>query len=143
MTDGYAASTPKDLDVKPTALGLLMDAIGPTGELVRAYASKDDEGDDWLESWFLNRTQIHCASVIPEDEQVVPIKLEATHAPQLGQRPGLRLVSIRPHYFRGFKALPESIDLTGTLIVIEGKNSSGKTSLAETLEFLFRGSLSR
>ncbi len=143
MTDGNAAGTPKDLDVKPTALGLLMDAKGPAGDLVRAYVSKDDEGDDWLESWFLNRTQLHCAPAIPEDDQVVPMELKATHAPQLGQRPGLRLVSIRPHYFRGFKALPEPIDLSGTLIVIEGKNSSGKTSLAEALEFLFRGSLSR
>jgi DNA repair exonuclease SbcCD ATPase subunit len=48
-----------------------------------------------------------------------------------------------PHYFRGFKALADPINLTGSLIVIEGKNSSGKTSLAEALEFLFRGSLSR
>ena len=143
MTDGYPASTPKDLDVKPTALGLLMDATGAAGELVRAYALKDDEEDDWLGSWFSKRTQLHCASIISEEEQIVPIELEATHAPQLGQRLGLRLVSIRPHYFRGFKSLPEPIDLTGTLIVIEGKNSSGKTSLAEALEFLFRGSLSR
>ena len=143
MTNGYGASTPKDLDVKPTALNLLMDAIGAAGALVRAYASKDDEGDDWLESWFFQRTQLHCTSVIPGDEQVVPIELEATHVPQVGQRLGLRLVSVRPHYFRGFKALPDPIDLTGTLIVIEGKNSSGKTSLAEALEFLFQGSLSR
>ena len=143
VTEGYEASTPKNSDVKPTALGLLMDAKGGAGKLVRAYASKDDEEDDWLESWFLNRTQLHCASHIPEGEQVVPIELEATHAPKLGQRPGLRLVSIRPHYFRGYKALLGPIDLTGSLIVIEGKNSSGKTSLAEALEFLFRGSLSR
>ena len=143
MENGNAAGTHKDLDVNPTALGMLLDAIGAVGGLVRAYASKDDAGDDWLEWWFLNRTQLHCAAVIPEDEQVVPIALEATHVPQLSQRPGLSLVSIRPHYFRGFKALLDPIDVTGTLIVIEGKNSSGKTSLAEALEFLFRGSLSR
>ena len=143
MKNGNAASKPKNSDVNPTALGLLMDAKGGAGKLVQAYASKDDEEDDWLESWFLNRTQLHCASLIPEDQQVVPIDLEATHAPKLRQRPGLRLVSVRPHYFRGYKALPGSIDLTGRLIVIEGKNSSGKTSLAEALEFLFRGSLSR
>ena len=93
--------------------------------------------------WFSKRTQLHFSSSIPEDEQVVPITLESTHVPQLRQRPSLSLVSIRPHYFRGFKALPEPIDLSGALIVIEGKNSSGKTSLAEGLEFLFRGSLSR
>ena len=97
MKNGNAASTPKDLDVKPTALSMLLDAIGAVGGLVRAYASKDDAGDDWLEWWFLKRTQLHCAAVIPEDEQVVPIALEATHVPQLSQRPGLSLVSIRPH----------------------------------------------
>ena len=143
MKNENVASTPKDLDVKPTALGMLLDAIGAVGGLVRAYGSKDDAGDDWLESWFLKRTQLHCDSVIPEDEEVVPIALEAARVPQLSQRPGLSLVSIRPHYFRGFKALPAPIDLTGSLIVIEGKNSSGKTSLAEALEFLFQGSLSR
>ena len=143
MEDGNSASTPKDLDVRPTALGLLLDAKGAVGGLVRAYASKDDAGDDWLDPWFLKRTQFKCDSAISEDDQVVPITVETTDVPLVSQRPGLSLVSIRPHYFRGFKALPDPIDLTGTLIVIEGKNSTGKTSLAEALEFLFRGSLSR
>ena len=143
MENVNAVITSKNLDVKPTALGMLLDAKGAAGGLVQAYTTRDDAGDDWLESWFSKRTQLHCASVIPEDEQVVPIVLEATQIPQLSQRPGLSLVSIRPHYFRGFKALPDPIDVTGALIVIEGKNSSGKTSLAEALEFLFRGSLSR
>ena len=143
MKNGSAASTPMDLDVRPTALSMLLDAMGAVGGLVRAYTTRDDSGDEWLESWFLRRIQLHCASSIPQDEQVVPITLEATRVPQLSQRPGLSLVSIRPHYFRGFKALSGPIDLTGDLIVIEGKNSSGKTSLAEALEFLFQGSLSR
>ena len=82
-----------------------MDAKGAAGKLVRAYASKNNEGDDWLESWFSKRTQLRCTSVISEEEQVVPVEVEGTQAPQFDQRPGLRLVSIRPHYFRGFKAL--------------------------------------
>ena len=143
MKHGIPPSTPKKLVVKPTALGILLDAEGAVGGLVRAYTTRDDSGEEWLESWFIRRTQLHLASSIPEDEQVVPITLEPTHVPQVSQRPGLGLVSIRPHYFRGFKALPDPIALTGALIVIEGKNSSGKTSLAEALEFLFRGSLSR
>ena len=143
MKHGVAASTPKKLDVKPTALGIVLDAKGAIGGLARAYTTRDDSGEEWLDSWFIRRTQLHSASTIPEDEQVVPITLAPTHVPQLSQRPGLSLVSIRPHYFRGFKALPNPIALTGALIVIEGKNSSGKTSLAEALEFLFRGSLSR
>ena len=31
MKNGNPASTPKDLDVKPTALGMLLDAIGAVG----------------------------------------------------------------------------------------------------------------
>ena len=143
MTGGIAASTPKKLEVKPTALGILLDAQGAIGGLARAYTTRDDSGEEWLESWFTRRTQLHFAASIPEDELIVPPKLPPTNVPQLSQRTGLRLVSIRPHYFRGFKALPDPIAFTGALIVIEGKNSSGKTSLAEALEFLFRGSLSR
>ena len=143
MKNGIGASIPKKLDVKPTALGIALGAKGAIGGLARAYTTRDDSGEEWLESWFTRRTQLHFASSIPEDEQIVPITLAPTHVPQLSQRPGLSLVSIRPHYFRGFKALPDPIALTGALIVIEGKNSSGKTSLAEALEFLFQGSLSR
>ena len=143
MKHGIAASTPKKLEVKPTALGILLDAQGAIGGLARAYTTRDDSGEEWLESWFTRRTQLHFAPSIPEDEPIVPLTLPPTHVLQLSQRPGLRLVSLRPNYFRGFKALPAPISLTGTLIVIEGKNSSGKTSLAEALEFLFRGSLSR
>ena len=143
MNNVSADSASKNSDVRPTALGTLLDATGAVGSLVRGYTARGDTGDQWLDSWFLGRTRLHCDTSIPEDEQFVPIALEATHVPQLSQRPGLRLVSIRPHYFRGFKDLPGAIDLTGDLIVIEGKNSTGKTSLAEALEFLFRGSLSR
>ena len=143
MKNGNGASTTKDLVVKPNALGMILNARGAAGGLARAYTTRDHSGDDWLESWFLRRTELHCASNIPEVEEIVPITFEANDVPQLSQRPGLSLVSIRPHYFRGFKTLPVPIDLTGNLIVIEGKNSSGKTSLAEALEFLFGGSLSR
>ena len=143
MTGEIAASTPKELEVKPTALGILLDAQGAIGGLARAYTTRDDSGEEWLESWFTRRTQGHFAASIPEDEPIVPLTLPPTNVLQLSQRTGLRLVSIRPHYFRGFKALPDPIAFTGALIVIEGKNSSGKTSLAEALEFLFRGSLSR
>ena len=143
MNFEHAASGPKDLDVHPTALGMLQDAEGAVGGLVRAYTARVESGDEWLESWFTERTQLHSSSVIPQDEQIVPIDLEANRVSPPSQRPGLSLVSLKPHYFRGFKALPDPIDLTGNLVVIEGKNSSGKTSLAEALEFLFRGSLSR
>ena len=143
MKNGSAVNASEDPDVKPTALGMLLDATGAVGGLVRAYTASDDMEDEWLDSWFLKRTQLHRDSSIPEDEQFVPITLETTHVPLLNRRLNLRLVSIKPHYFRGFKDIQGPIDLKGDLIVIEGNNSSGKTSLAEALEFLFLGSLSR
>ena len=126
MKNGYTASMPKN-KIKTTALDMLNDTVGAVGGLVRAYVSKEEVKDDWLESWFLKRTQLHCVSVFPQDELIVPIELDSTHTQPLSQQSGLHLISIRPHYFRGFKALSDPIDLAGNLVVIEGKNSSGKT----------------
>ena len=106
MKHGIAASTPKKLEVKPTALGILLDAQGAIGGLARAYTTRDDSGEDWLESWFTRRTQLHFASSISEDEPIVPLTLPPTHVLQLSQRTGLCLVSIRPHYFRASKRSP-------------------------------------
>ena len=39
--------------------------------------------------------------------------------------------------------MPHPVDLSDDFIVMEGRNSSGKTSLAEALEWLFTGALSR
>ena len=50
---------------------------------------------------------------------------------------------MQPHYFRGFSQVNQPVALDGDLIVIDGRNSSGKTSLAEALEWLFTGALSR
>jgi hypothetical protein len=50
---------------------------------------------------------------------------------------------MQAHYFRGFRAQPQPIELDTDLVVVEGRNSSGKTSLAEAFEWLFTGHLSR
>jgi hypothetical protein len=55
----------------------------------------------------------------------------------------VRLVSVWPHYFRGFLAVEAPVNLSGQLVVIYGRNSMGKTSLAEALEWLFTGTLAR
>ncbi|MBL0347275.1 MAG: AAA family ATPase [Anaerolineales bacterium] len=39
--------------------------------------------------------------------------------------------------------MSDPINLTGKLIVIDGRNSSGKTSLAEAFEWLLSGQLIR
>ncbi len=143
MKNGNATCTREELGFRSTALGLLQDVTGAVGELVRVYTTDGANKDGWLDSWLLRRTRLHYDGNISEDEQIVSVTSTVTGASTLPKRPGLRLVSITPHYFRGFKNLPNAIDLTGGLVVFEGKNSSGKTSLAEAIEFLFTGSLSR
>jgi DNA repair exonuclease SbcCD ATPase subunit len=55
----------------------------------------------------------------------------------------VRLVSVHPHYFRGFRIVPEPVRFSADLTVVEGRNSSGKTSLSEALEWALTGALSR
>ena len=49
-------------DVKPNALGILMEAEGAVGGVVQAYTNRDETEEGWLESWFLRRTGFHYAS---------------------------------------------------------------------------------
>jgi AAA15 family ATPase/GTPase len=51
--------------------------------------------------------------------------------------------SIFPYYFCDFKDIEYSIRLDSKIIIIEGRNSQGKTSLGESIEWLFTGKLSR
>lgn len=54
----------------------------------------------------------------------------------------MRLIRIRPHYFRAFGD-SEWINLNSDLVVIYGPNGFGKTSLAEALEWLLYGKTHR
>lgn len=120
----------------------------PLGDLVRAYPGSLSAaaGSVWLDQWFARQ----CANESP-DLQTVPepagilsdelkTQLTATGAQVITR---LTLCNVRPHHFRGFRALDQSIDLSGKLVVVEGRNSAGKTSLAEALEWLFTGQLQR
>src|SRR5690606_1306805 len=55
----------------------------------------------------------------------------------------VRLLTVQPNYFRGFRALSGPVSVAGRLVVLFGRNSGGKTSLAEALEWLLTGALAR
>ena len=55
----------------------------------------------------------------------------------------VRFLSIRPYYFRGFQQLERPINLNADLVTVDGRNSSGKTSLAEAIEWLLSGNIQR
>jgi energy-coupling factor transporter ATP-binding protein EcfA2/uncharacterized protein (UPF0212 family) len=112
--------------------------------LVRGYPGAQELEDvTWLETWFGNRANKHFTGTLATDDeiQLLPAPPAPTEALPLAQP--VRLVSIEPHFFRGFRNVTQPIRLDGDLVVIDGRNTSGKTSLAEALEWLFTGYLSR
>ena len=126
------------------ALSRLSQHQGAGGDLVRAFLGRQDEEDrKWLETWFQSRCEKHFAESLADSENSlgfdhIPVHVGAT---PLGH--SVKLKSVQAHYFRGFRKGHDRIDMGEEFIVIEGRNSSGKTSLAEALEWLFSGSLSR
>lgn len=133
---------------------LLLSALGSidsqVGKFVRAFPGSGGIAADggWLDRWFA----AECVS--DGDDQakngkalVAPdVKAELTQllsASGVTVTKRLSLKSLRPQHFRGYRLLEETLDLSGTLVVIEGRNSAGKTSLAEALEWLFTGQLQR
>jgi DNA repair exonuclease SbcCD ATPase subunit len=120
----------------------------PIGSLISAFPGSYEAANDsgWIDNWFLELTTAIAEGRTPE----LPT-LSATSAPvavidALAKRASeheLRLLSLTPHFFRGFRGGTTSIDIKESLVVVEGLNSSGKTSVSEALEWLFTGGLSR
>jgi len=126
------------------ALSLLTKVPGAIGNFVRIYPGiQTSDETEWLETWFRERTNKYFNEIAPSlDEIQAPALSPAPAQGELLAQP-IRLVSVQPHYFRGFRETPQPIRLDGDLVVIDGRNTSGKTSLAEALEWLFTGCLSR
>ncbi|GAI86597.1 unnamed protein product, partial [marine sediment metagenome] len=115
---------------------------GTLGGFVHAYPSSQSEDDSWLDSWFITRTNGHFNQTISPDDKILVHKTFPTVTQGMLAEP-IRLKSVEPHYFRGFREIQQPINFNGNLVVFEGRNSTGKTSLAESLEWLFTGRLSR
>lgn len=126
------------------ALSFLANMPGALGDLVRSYPGvRESDDQHWLDQWFRSRTRCHYEGSLSSEDAVCPLDQTTVHVPSTTVARPVRIVSVQPHYFRGFREVPQPIPVKGELVVIDGRNSSGKTSLAEALEWLFAGSLSR
>ena len=112
--------------------------------MARQYPGITSASDsNWLDDWFLSRTRAHFGDSISDSEPIVqPVDL-GFQTPSPDSALSARLATIHPHYFRGFRKLHGAIDVSAQLVVIDGRNSSGKTSLGEAIEWLLTGVLSR
>lgn len=120
---------------------------GLVGKFVQNYPGTGDQTTQgWLDNWFDERTKYYFkhTSRNVSDEIQVDDSLDAlpVSSDTIVMKP-VRLVSIQPYYFRGFRNLSAPVILTGNLIVIDGRNSSGKTSITEAIEWLLTGELLR
>ena len=126
------------------ALSYLSKHQGAEGEITRAFLSKGDTDDSkWLETWFRTRIEREFAEPISDSSTISSQLQLPSQNGAAPPTPPIKLKSLQAYYFRGFREELGPVDMGGDLIVIEGRNSSGKTSLAEALEWLFSGSLSR
>ena len=126
------------------ALSYLSRDDGAAGDLVRGFPGRRvSEDGNWLEAWFRERIQKHFSGPIPESDTKMTFGPPPDQLGAIPLAPSVKLESVQAHYFRGFRDTMGRIDMSQNFIVIEGRNSSGKTSLAEALEWLFTGSLSR
>ena len=126
------------------ALRLLSHHQGASGELVRAFHSKRDKEEmKWLETWFQARVEKYFAGPLSGSDSILSFDLVPSQDEAIPLSPPTKLKSLEAHYFRGFCNELGRVNMGADFIVIEGRNSSGKTSLAEAVEWLFSGTLSR
>ena len=120
----------------------------PVASLVQAYPGRSALADnpDWLEVWFIALARSFAAGEGPDPKTIVASAAEKGDLSLLAKRPidaSVRLMSILPHFFRGFREVAEPVRFEADLVVVEGRNSSGKTSLSEAVEWVLTGQLSR
>lgn len=120
----------------------------PVGGLVRAFPGRDRLATeaDWLDAWFLETAKKFAAGKAPDPKKIVASAAKAGELSLLAKPPvksRVRIASIQLGFFRGFRDNPTPILLEADLVVVEGRNSSGKTSLSEGIEWVLTGELSR
>ena len=126
------------------ALSRLSMNLGAGGGLVRVFlGGKKTEDPNWLGTWFQARIEKRLSGPLPESEAMLPFDPPVNLGAAAQLVPSIKIKSLHVNYFRGFREIEGPVNLSSDFIVIEGRNSSGKTSLAEALEWLFSGSLSR
>lgn len=133
---------------KDRVMAFLETLPDPVGPLASAFPGDGEAATDqgWINEWFQQQTTRYAAGNPPDlpplaVSQAGPEVLDPLCRPQSSA--SVRIISIRPHYFRGFRRCERPIQLAENLVVVEGPNSSGKTSLCEAIEWLLTGALSR
>jgi hypothetical protein len=129
-------------------LKALQELEEPVGSFIRAFPGRAalSEEPDWLETWFTDLATRFRSGEAPDLKRIAASAAEKGDLSLLAKEPvdsTLRLIALRPHWFRGFREVAEPICFESDLIVIEGRNSSGKTSISEAIEWVFTGQLSR
>ena len=112
----------------------------PVADLARDFLACETEWS--IDDRFLKRTKIFYQGQDMSDDEAFSFENLTYSFGSLETR-NVRLVSIRPFYFRGFRDLESPIILDANLVSVEGRNSSGKTSLAEAIEWLLTGNIQR
>ena len=126
------------------ALRYLSKNQGAEGGLVRAFLMRRDTEDmNWLNTWFQSRIEKRYAGPLSNSDSILSFGPPPSQVETVPLAPPIKLKSVQAHYFRGFREGLGQVDMGTNFIVIEGRNSSGKTSLAEALEWLFSDALSR
>jgi hypothetical protein len=120
----------------------------PISSLIAAFPGEAAAAVDphWIDEWFHTQAAARFAGKpAPEFEITASKATKAVLDPLAKKRAksAVRLLSVDPNYFRGFRASVGPISLRESLVVVEGLNSSGKTSTSEALEWLITGRLSR
>ena len=112
----------------------------PVAELVRNYLARKAE---WaIDDWFLQRAGTYYQDQDADVDKA--FSLENLTYPLGSAAPRkVRFLSIRPYYFRGFQQLESPINLNADLVTVYGRNSSGKTSLAEAIEWILTERIKR
>jgi hypothetical protein len=116
------------------------------GRFVAGYLSSDEAlPQAWLNDWFVERTNRSMAVEEEGDRELIPEEVLnsviSTNESVVAE--SLTLLALKPVYFRGFRDTKEPIVFGPGLVVCQGRNSMGKTSLVEAIEWLFTGGLLR
>lgn len=117
----------------------------PLSKFVKFYIENNNNNSLWLNNYFESRSQFYYENVDYRYENLNLSDIYATieSKQKTYVKDKILIKTILPRHFRGFKDVEYPIRLDSKLVVIDGRNSQGKTSLGESIEWLFTGRLSR
>ena len=122
------------------ALPAICELNHPVAELARDYLAR---GTEWsIDGWFFKRAKAYYQGQGTAADEMFSLDC-LSYELDLTAPKKVRFLSIRPCYFRGFRQLVCPINLDADLVSVDGRNSSGKTSLAEAIEWLLSGNIQR